>query len=69
MSDEFTHFNAKGEAHMVDVGNKAVTQREAVTAVIPSPLSIKLMRRRPKGRAAQLTRTVPPGRLCASGHR
>ncbi len=31
MENEFTHFNAKGEAHMVDVGNKAVTQREAVT--------------------------------------
>ncbi|MFZ5593596.1 MAG: cyclic pyranopterin monophosphate synthase MoaC [Pseudomonadota bacterium] len=31
MENEFTHFNAKGEAHMVDVGTKAVTQREAVT--------------------------------------
>jgi len=27
---ELTHFNAAGEAHMVDVGNKAVTQREGV---------------------------------------
>ena len=25
-----THFNKQGEAHMVDVGDKAVTQREAV---------------------------------------
>jgi cyclic pyranopterin phosphate synthase len=25
-----THFNAAGEAHMVDVGDKAVTQRQAV---------------------------------------
>ncbi len=26
-----THFNASGEAHMVDVGSKAITQRIAVT--------------------------------------
>ena len=30
MSNELTHFNASGEAHMVDVGAKSVTQREAV---------------------------------------
>ena len=30
MSDELTHFNASGEAHMVDVGEKADTQREAI---------------------------------------
>ena len=29
MSD-LTHFNRRGEAHMVDVGDKPVTQREAV---------------------------------------
>lgn len=28
-SDTLTHLNAKGEAHMVDVGDKAVTQRVA----------------------------------------
>ncbi len=27
---EFTHFNRRGEAHMVDVGDKPVTQREAL---------------------------------------
>ena len=27
---ELTHFNASGEAHMVDVGEKAETQREAI---------------------------------------
>ena len=27
-----THFNAAGDAHMVDVGDKAVTQRAAITA-------------------------------------
>ena len=26
-----THFNASGEAHMVDVGTKAITQRIAIT--------------------------------------
>jgi cyclic pyranopterin phosphate synthase len=29
MSDDLTHFNARGDAHMVDVGDKAVTRREA----------------------------------------
>ncbi|MEN8178532.1 MAG: cyclic pyranopterin monophosphate synthase MoaC [Pseudomonadota bacterium] len=28
---KFTHFNASGEAHMVDVGDKTVTHRVAVT--------------------------------------
>lgn len=30
MASELTHFNAAGEAHMVDVGNKAVSARCAV---------------------------------------
>jgi cyclic pyranopterin phosphate synthase len=30
MSTELTHFNAAGEAHMVDVGDKAATHRLAV---------------------------------------
>jgi cyclic pyranopterin phosphate synthase len=30
MSDQLNHFNARGEAHMVDVGSKAVTARRAV---------------------------------------
>jgi len=30
-SSNLTHFNASGEAHMVDVGDKAVTARRAVT--------------------------------------
>lgn len=30
MSDKLTHFNASGEAHMVDVGKKDITQRTAV---------------------------------------
>jgi len=28
---EFTHFNEAGEAHMVDVGDKPITRRRAVT--------------------------------------
>lgn len=32
MSKELTHIGAKGEARMVDVGDKAVTAREAVAA-------------------------------------
>ena len=30
MSDKLTHFDAQGDAHMVDVGGKAVTDRVAV---------------------------------------
>jgi cyclic pyranopterin phosphate synthase len=30
MSDKLTHFNASGEAHMVDVGQKDVTSRSAI---------------------------------------
>ena len=30
MSDKLNHFNARGEAHMVDVGEKKATQRCAV---------------------------------------
>jgi cyclic pyranopterin phosphate synthase len=30
MSDQLNHFNARGEAHMVDVGDKSVTARRAV---------------------------------------
>ena len=30
--DELTHFDAQGRAHMVDVGDKAVTERVAVAA-------------------------------------
>jgi len=31
MDSKLTHFNASGEAHMVDVGEKRITEREAVT--------------------------------------
>ena len=30
MSDKFTHFNSSGQPYMIDVGNKAETNRKAV---------------------------------------
>ena len=32
MSDRFTHFDADGQAHMVDVGDKDITERIAVAS-------------------------------------
>jgi len=32
MSDRFTHFDAEGQAHMVDVGDKDITERVAVAS-------------------------------------
>ena len=32
MSDRFTHFDADGQAHMVDVGDKDITERVAVAS-------------------------------------
>jgi len=45
MSGELTHFNASGEAHMVDVGTKNVTQREAVAEgrIFMDPSTLKLI--------------------------
>lgn len=42
---ELTHFNQAGEAHMVDVGNKAITQRKAVASgrIIMLPETLKLI--------------------------
>lgn len=41
---ELTHFNLAGEAHMVDVGGKAVTQRQAVAegtiSMLPATLQL-----------------------------
>ena len=30
MTDQLNHFNQRGEAHMVDVGDKDVTKRQAI---------------------------------------
>ncbi|MCR6650523.1 MAG: cyclic pyranopterin monophosphate synthase MoaC [Cellvibrionaceae bacterium] len=45
MSDQLSHLNAKGEAHMVDVGGKAVTQRSATaeTFVTMAAETLKLI--------------------------
>ena len=32
MADRFTHFDADGRAHMVDVGDKAVSERQAIAS-------------------------------------
>lgn len=45
MANELTHFNAQGEAHMVDVGEKAITTREAVAdgRIYMEPETLKLI--------------------------
>ena len=42
---KLTHFNQQGEAHMVDVGAKAVTQREAVAEgrILMQPATLDLI--------------------------
>ena len=45
MSDKLTHFNASGEAHMVDVGQKEVTKRSAIAEgrIFMLPDTLKLI--------------------------
>ncbi len=45
MSNSLSHFNSAGEAHMVDVGDKAVTQRTAVCegSIAMQPDTLKLI--------------------------
>lgn len=45
MDNKLTHFNASGEAHMVDVGSKDITTREAVTEgrIYMEPETLKLI--------------------------
>lgn len=42
---DLTHFNQAGEAYMVDVGDKAVTQRQAVASgrIVMQPETLKLI--------------------------
>ncbi len=53
MSDDLTHLNQKGEAHMVDVGSKEVTYRSAVAEgkvfMKPETLDMILEGRHKKG--------------------
>ena len=43
MSNELTHFDASGQAHMVDIGDKAATKRQAVVtgSISLGPLAMK----------------------------
>lgn len=45
MSDQLSHLNSKGEAHVVDVGGKATTQRSATAEsfVIMLPATLELI--------------------------
>ncbi len=45
MSSKLTHFNESGEAHMVDVGDKAVTARRATVTgwISMEPATLKLI--------------------------
>ncbi|HHM05720.1 MAG TPA: cyclic pyranopterin monophosphate synthase MoaC [Gammaproteobacteria bacterium] len=46
MDNTLTHFNAAGEAHMVDVGKKDQTQREAIAEgrIFMAPSTLELIR-------------------------
>jgi len=46
MADELTHFNEQGRAHMVDVGMKPVTRREALAGgeILVSPEVLQKIR-------------------------
>ena len=45
-SSPLTHFDAAGQAHMVDVGSKAVTQRRAIAQgrILMQPATLELVR-------------------------
>jgi cyclic pyranopterin monophosphate synthase len=45
MAGTLTHFDAQGAAHMVDVGGKPVTQREAVASgrIVMAPETLRLV--------------------------
>lgn len=57
---QFTHFNQAGEAHMVDVGDKAITQRVAVTegyiTMQPATLAMVIDRGHKKGDVLEIAR-------------
>ncbi len=53
MAERFTHFDAEGQAHMVDVGDKAITARRAIASgnirMQPKTLAMILEGRHKKG--------------------
>ena len=62
MSDDLTHLDERGRAHMVDVGGKAVTERSAVaTAVVrmaPETAALLADGNLPKGDALAVARVA-----------
>lgn len=46
MNDKLTHFNASGEAHMVDVGQKNISSRQAVATgrIVMLPATLELIK-------------------------
>lgn len=59
---ELTHFNAKGEAHMVDVGDKAITKRVAIAGgeihVLPGTLAMIVAGSHKKGDVLGIARVA-----------
>jgi cyclic pyranopterin phosphate synthase len=59
---EFTHFNHKGEAHMVDVGNKTTTHRKAIAegsiTMLPETLALIQQIGHKKGDVLGIARTA-----------
>ena len=59
---KLTHFNAEGEAHMVDVGNKAQTRRiaiaEGVIEMLPKTLDLILAGEHKKGDVLGIARVA-----------
>jgi cyclic pyranopterin phosphate synthase len=53
MSKDLTHFDDSGNAHMVDVGAKDITERVAVAkaSVVMQPATLKLIRDKKAPRA------------------
>jgi len=62
MTDKLTHFNASGEAHMVDVGEKNITRRQAVAEgeiiMMPDTLSLIQLGTHKKGDVLGIARVA-----------
>ncbi len=62
MTDNLTHFNARGEAHMVDVGDKASTRRVAIAEgwieMAPATLALIESGRHKKGDVLGIARVA-----------
>ncbi len=60
MTDKLSHFNARGDAHMVDVGEKSVTRRRAVAdgviSMLPATLEMIVRGEHKKGDVLSIAR-------------